>query len=102
MALSKDVLDRIEAMMDRGQNFSEPEMLSCTDRILDMLHARWPKSTPAARAKTLARAGILKRTQAVNWLDLPSLPELLETRQRLLQTHGKGLFSDPAEANAEN
>lgn len=83
---------RVEAMMERGQVFSEPESPSSTDRMLAILGDRKQAPAPSGPQTTGDR-----HSRAPNWLDLPSLPELLEIRRRLLaqqQRDWRNLESD--------
>ena len=88
MALSPEVLVRIDAMLNRGQIHSEPATLSSTDIMLDRLDARRRATSSrhgsAAAGSATPPLGEAKRRHDVNWLDLPSLPELLNARRRLL------------------
>ena len=90
MALSPEVLVRIDAMLNRGQIHSEPATLSSTDIMLDRLDARRRAtssrhgSAAAGVSSAIPTLGEAKRRHDVNWLDLPSLPELLNARRRLL------------------
>lgn len=81
MPLSASILARIEAMIDRGQVFSEPASLSGTDRMLDAL------SAPQSRGTSGPSAAAASRRHGSNWLDLPSLSELLEMRRILVLQH---------------
>lgn len=80
MHLNALELARLEAMMERGQVFSEPASPCATDRMLDELLAR-ARSAPPREAAPARRP-----RQAASWLDLPSLPELLDARRTLLAT----------------
>ena len=88
MHLTASELARIEAMLESGQVFSEPVSLSCTDRMLDTLLAR-AGGAKAARARPprvyrKSAAGESPRRYS-DWLNLPSLDELMDARRSLLR-----------------
>ncbi|NML43204.1 hypothetical protein HHL11_05540 [Ramlibacter sp. G-1-2-2] len=83
MHLSASELARVEAMMERGQVSSEPASPCRTSRMLDALQAR--SAPPPAQRQP---AGARPPRSTADWLDLPSLPELLEARRTLLAADG--------------
>lgn len=83
MHLGANELARLEAMMEHGQVFSAPEHPCPTDRMLDLLRARARVRAPAAPGPAAAPPRAARRS--ADWLDLPSLEELLQMRRALLQ-----------------
>jgi hypothetical protein len=103
MALPPPVLARIEAMLDRGQVYGAPEMLSATDRTLDALPPRSPVAT-APKPRSSAENAPVRPEHAppVNWLDLPSLAELMRMRKRLFQDDRPWLAFDAISTRSES
>jgi hypothetical protein len=103
MALPPPVLARIEAMLDRGQVYSAPETLSATDRTLDALPPRQQVATaPKPRAAASNAPGGPEHAPPVNWLDLPSLAALIETRKQLLQDDRPSAAFDAVSTQSES
>src|SRR5262245_48906241 len=83
----ENLLRRIGVMMERGQVFSEPALPSRTDRRLDALLAR-SKRPPHGRARSEVPSPSDRAGHSANWLDLPSLQELIDARRALLEQRG--------------
>ncbi len=88
------LMARVEAMMECGDVFSEPAYLSNTDRLLDVLFARRRRPAPAGSSAvgqgslTCCQPAANDRgTRCADWLNLPSLQELLEIRRDLVRQH---------------